>query len=153
MIRFRQYLEEVFDSSLPYTKDPHHQFAVKYGYHVYKFNATKDPNLERQVLIVHGEGDHKDHASVEFMGSNGRFDRGNHKGTSHKVFSTVKKIIHDHLAAHPHIKHVNFSADTDTGKHTSLANVYDKILRKSGHDFHSEKSGDYRKDFTVKVRR
>lgn len=123
MIKFKQFLFEVFTNPYPHKK---------YGNKTYSF---KTPNDVYSVGFSH-QGDTAD---ICFDSEKNGFHRINNeeRGHSHRVFSTIHNIMKTHLEDNPHIKKVTF----DTwNKYPSRVKLYDRLLSTytKKHERHSQ---------------
>jgi len=131
---------ESFDSHLPYDK------VNEVGRsHVYAFEHNSN---RFRVTIRHNRQNPE--AVVNFQDKNGEMGKtGNHPHDAVKVFSTVHKIVKDHVAAHPHLTHVSFAALKSDGH--SRASLYHRMAQKLGGnvDHQPDEAGS---SYIVKVR-
>lgn len=141
MITFKQYLTELFDKPLPYEKEEDTGYMSSYIFRV----PNKNLGFHR-VHITNMKSEPT--AYVAFLDNNKNENvTGNYRNNSHRVFSTVKKIVQDHVANHPHITHVTFSGSNQDGH----ARFYSKMMGRESNP--SEvKSGNMYNTFRIKVR-
>lgn len=153
MIRFKQYLTELFDKPLPFEKD---KVEKEHGYetHHYSFKSPGHDDERHKVRICH-DRDEPHVASVIFTDFRGSvYTTHNHKGEGHKVLSTVKAIIKRHIEEHPRISRIKFSGDHVKGAAASRGSLYKKMLDKTHPYYSTREQGSYKKrtEFEVRVR-
>lgn len=154
MITFKQYLTEVFDSSYPYKKEEDVTRSNSAGYdfyHAYSFKTPKSKHSHTVSIFHHTSlGKPTGLASIGFHhGDNENYHNTNEEGhSSHKVFSTVMKIMHDHIKYHPEITHIEFKGD-DVGKNTTRGSLYKRMVIRHGKD---HDTSDVKSETSFKVR-
>lgn len=129
LFSFKQYIEEVFDSSYPYDYE-----RPEENLHQYSFKTPKSKN-EYVVEFQHEKRPQENIAHLCFVNGIKTGNTNEEGHSSHKVFSTVKKIIHDHLAKHPFITHLHFTGENsteDNNSKSSRSSLYGKMLVKHG---------------------
>jgi hypothetical protein len=135
-------IDELFDSDVKYQKlaTPHE------SEHIYTF-AHKD-----NKFLVHIQHD-RSMASVDFVDKHSSMElSGAHPHDAVKVMSGVHKIVKDHIAAHPEVKTVHFSA---AGGDHGRVGLYRRMAKRVGETREKVYDTDPGKKshvFTVKVR-
>lgn len=139
MFTFKQYITEIFDNPLPYKKVGRHR-DDDYEYHEYSFSLGKNKPSHRVYITHEMDDDDVTHAEVAFHDSAG--DDANHGHDAHRVLSTVKEIVKNHIRKHPEIGHIMFYGDKRLkGKKSSRTSLYTKILKKEGIPYKSKSIG------------
>ena len=131
----REQLNELFEKPLDYKKvhnTPHHQvYAFKAGGDDYSvhfhhhFGEVPDPKHKGHYGVLFGKGKHVETG-----------DEGGHGKDAHKIFGTVKHIIHQHHKEHD-VKSYSYGAEP------KRAAIYKRMARGLGHKESPQHSGEF----------
>lgn len=122
-------LLELLNSHYPYE----HEEGDHSSDHFYNFKTIK--NNKYTVHIYH-QGDKATASFGHESGEEYKTHADNSEpGSSHKVFSTVKHIIKDHLKRNPYIKTLKFSANN---AEPTRVRLYSKLVKSVAHN-HTER--------------
>jgi len=116
-------INEIGDSSYKFTNKSYKPdqsdayFNSKNGgaYNAFIRNMSHPKNHVADVYFTNDSMD-----SMDMTGTEGRH--------AHKVFSTVKNVIRQHLKANPQITHLNFTSKNDDGGRTKLYHAMAKHI-------------------------
>lgn len=133
MLKFRQYLKEIFDKPHPYEKADTSHHLDSSGHlttlHAYKFSPDKDTHVRVSI-------DHDKDTAYPTFDTNGRTGMtGKNPKNSHKILGTVKHIVKHHIDQNPHIKKVSFSninAPRTLGQKKGREKLYTRLAKKHG---------------------
>ena len=133
MQSFKLFVESL-DSSYPYEKGKSGENHEGAAYHSYHF---KDHNGARTtvVLLHHPNGKS---AELSFFDKHNSIEKSGKQGSKAvKIFSTVKKIVSDHAAEHPNLKHIEFTSSKiktlrNRNRTHSRAKLYDRFAKSMG---------------------
>jgi hypothetical protein len=124
-----EYLSELFDKPTKYKTMSHKEMGLnkdesKSGrFHGYHF---KHNNQSFRVGVYHHPNGH---AEVDFDTGGSHDITGQHGHSSHKIFSSVHKILKDHSDKHKHLSHYKFYSDASQ---PSRGKLYHKLTKKMG---------------------
>jgi len=138
-------LNEIFDSHYPFTHNQ--EYKPREGSTNVTF--TSKNNQKYGVSIRNGFNTPK-HAIVDFANHthNSTELTNSEPNEAHKIFGTVKKIIHHHIEKNPHTETLEFESKNSEPTRTKLYHKFAKSIDPN----YKHESGKYDTTFNVKVK-
>lgn len=141
MIKFKQYITEIFDTVLPYTKEKR---TSSLGTHQYNYMINSDNDTLR-LTIYHFPTVNK--IDIE-LASFATMYNTSKKGNAFKVYSTIVHILKQFLKDNTDIKDITFSAfsDNQIPLYKKFADMIEKAGYKKVNLHDNEKYFDFTKE-------
>jgi hypothetical protein len=130
-------LNEIVDTTYPYKKKKQYLRQA----HNYEFKSPHD-NYE---VEIHHVGAGEKTAMASFYSDKGGDDKsGSERNSAGRVFSTVKKILHQHVKDHPEIESVHFHSKSDNDRE-GRTKLYARMLNRATKSHEEKKTNGYYK--------